>query len=191
MKKIGLTGGIGVGKTFVAEVFQKLNIPVFNADIEAKLCLVNNFDLINSVKNEFGEKIYLHGIFQKEVLADIVFNNTDALKKLNSLVHPFVRESFTLWCKEQENKILIKEAAILFESKSNLDLDSIICVSAPYNLRIKRLQKRDGASLEDIKKRIANQMSQEKKERLSDYIIYNDEKQLILPQILNIIKEME
>ncbi len=191
MKKIGLTGGIGVGKTFVAEVFQKLNIPVFNADIEAKLCLVNNFDLINSVKNEFGEKIYLHGIFQKEVLADIVFNNTDALKKLNSLVHPFVRESFNLWCKEQENKILIKEAAILFESKSNLELDSIICVSAPYNLRIKRLQKRDGASLEDIKKRIANQMSQEKKERLSDYIIYNDEKQLILPQILNIIKEME
>ena len=191
MKKIGLTGGIGVGKTFVAEVFQKLNIPVFNADIEAKLCLVNNFDLINSVKNEFGEKIYLHGIFRKEALADIVFNNTDALKKLNSLVHPFVRESFTLWCKEQENKILIKEAAILFESKSNLELDSIICVSAPYNLRIKRLQKRDGASLEDIKKRIANQMSQEKKENLSDYIIYNDEKQLILPQILNIIKEME
>jgi len=191
MKKIGLTGGIGVGKTFVAEVFQKLNIPVFNADIEAKLCLVNNFDLINSIKNEFGENIYLHGVFQKEVLADIVFNNTDALKKLNSLVHPFVRESFTLWSKEQENKILIKEAAILFESKSNLDLDSIICVSAPYNLRIKRLLKRDGASLEDIKKRIANQMSQEKKERLSDYIIYNDEKQLILPQILNIIKEME
>ena len=191
MKKIGLTGGIGVGKTFVAEVFRKLNIPVFNADIEARSCLISNYDLINSVKKEFGENIYAQGVFQKEVLADIVFSDPDALYKLNSLVHPIVRDAFVLWCKDQNTKFIIKEAAILFESKSYLDLDTIICVSAPYDLRIKRLKRRVGLSLEDIRKRISHQMSQERKEELSDYIVYNDEKQLILPQIIGIIKEME
>ncbi len=191
MKKIGLTGGIGVGKTYVAEVFEELGFPVFNADDKAKECLVKNQELINLVKKNFGDKIYKDDVLQKESLATLVFNDSVALSKLNSLVHPVVKKEFFYWCKKQEAKFIIKEAAILFESKSNVDLDSIICVSAPEEVRIKRILKRDSTTLNEIKKRMSFQISQKEKEDLSDYIIYNDEQQLILPQILQFIKQME
>lgn len=191
MKKIGLTGGIGVGKTYVAQVFKNLDIPIFNADIQAKECLSNNIELIQAVKQEFGKKMYVNNILQKEILANIVFQDNIALEKLNLLVHPVVKSKFALWCKEQNVKLIIKEAAILYESGSYLDLDAVICVSAPEDLRIKRIQERDGLLEEDIRRRMNNQMLQSEKEKLSDYIIYNDEKQLVLPQILKIIKEID
>ena len=191
MKKIGLTGGIGVGKTYVAQVFKNLDIPIFNADIQAKECLSNNIELIQAVKQEFGKKMYVNNILQKEILANIVFQDNIALEKLNLLVHPVVKSKFSLWCKEQNVKLIIKEAAILYESGSHLDLDAVICVSAPEDLRIKRIQERDGLLEEDIRHRMNNQMLQSEKEKLSDYIIYNDEKQLVLPQILKIIKEID
>jgi dephospho-CoA kinase len=191
MKKIGLTGGIGVGKTYVSKIFQKMGIPIFNADEQAKKCMVDDANLKAAVQLAFGENMYLKGVLQKEALAKIVFNNTEALAELNALVHPIVKQKFEDWCSLQSTSMVIKEAAILFESDAHLGLDSVVCVSAPENLRIERVQKRDGSSVEQIQSRISKQMPQAEKEELADFLIVNDQVQLLLPQVLAIIKEME
>ena len=190
MKKIGITGGIGSGKTYVASVFQSLGIPIFNADIQAKKLMTSSGKLIKLVKEEFGNEIYKDSDLNKEKLASIVFNDKSKLEKLNSLVHPIVKKEFNNWCKKQTSPYVIKEAAILFESNSHVGLDAVICVSAPLELRMERLFKRDNSSEKEIKKRIENQMSQEMKEKLSDYIIVNDERDLLLPQIIKIHEEL-
>ena len=190
MKRIGITGGIGSGKTYVASVFQSLGIPIFNADIQAKKLMTSSRKLIKLVKEEFGNDIYKDSDLNKEKLASIVFSDSDKLQKLNSLVHPIVKEEFNNWYKKQTSPYVIKEAAILFESNSHIGLDAVICVSAPLELRMKRLLNRDNYSEKEIKKRIENQMSQEVKEKLSDYIIVNDERDLLLPQIIKIHKEL-
>jgi dephospho-CoA kinase len=159
MKKIGLTGGIGVGKTFVAELFQQLGVPVFNADIEAKKCMVEDEKLVSAVQLAFGESIYMNAVLQKEELAKIVFNNEVDLAKLNALVHPVVKQKFEDWCENQSSELVIKEAAILFESDAHIGLDAVICVSAIQELRIIRVQKRDGSSVEEVKSRINKQMA--------------------------------
>ena len=191
MKKIGLTGGIGVGKTYVSKIFQKMGIPIFNADEQAKKCMVDDANLKAAVQLAFGENMYLKGVLQKEELAKIVFNNTEALAKLNALVHPIVKQKFEDWCSLQSTSMVIKEAAILFESDAHLGLDSVVCVSAPENLRIERVQKRDGSSVEQIQSRMSKQMPQAEKEELADFLIVNDQVQLLLPQVLAIITEME
>ena len=190
MKKIGITGGIGSGKTYVASVFQSLGIPIFNADIQAKKIMTSSRKLIKLVKEEFGNDIYKDSDLNKEKLASIVFSNSDKLQKLNSLVHPIVKKEFNNWCKKQTSPYVIKGAAILFESKAHLGLDAVICVSAPLDLRMKRLLNRDDYSEKEIKKRIENQISQEEKEKLSDYIIVNDERNLLLPQIIEIHEKL-
>lgn len=190
MKKIGITGGIGSGKTYVASVFQSLGIPIFNADIQAKKIMTSSRKLIKLVKEEFGNDIYKDSDLNKEKLASIVFSDSDKLQKLNSLVHPIVKEVFNNWYKKQTSPYVIKEAAILFESNSHIGLDAVICVSAPLELRMKRLLNRDNYSEKEIKKRIENQISQEEKQKLSDYIIVNDEKELLLPKIIRIHKEL-
>ena len=190
MKRIGITGGIGSGKTYVASVFQSLGIPIFNADIQAKKLMTSSRKLIKLVKEEFGNDIYKDSDLNKEKLASIVFSDSDKLQKLNSLVHPIVKEEFNNWYKKQTSPYVIKEAAILFESNSHIGLDAVICVSAPLELRMKRLLNRDNYSEKEIKKRIENQISQEEKQKLSDYIIVNDEKELLLPKIIRIHKEL-
>lgn len=191
MKKLGLTGGIGVGKTYVSKVFQQMGIPVFNADVEAKNCMTEDKGLMQNVKNSFGENIYDNGVLQKEKLAKIVFNNNERLAELNALVHPVVKQRFEGWCTEQTAELVIKEAAILFESDAHLGLDAVICVSAAEKVRIERVQTRDGSSVTDIKSRMDKQMPQSKKEELADFVIVNDGKQLLLPQLIKILKEME
>ena len=190
MKKIGITGGIGSGKTYVSSVFQSLGIQIFNADIQAKKLMTSSRKLIKLVKEEFGNDIYKDSDLNKEKLASIVFSDSDKLQKLNSLVHPIVKEEFNNWYKKQTSPYIIKEAAILFESNSHIGLDAVICVSAPLDLRMKRLLNRDDYSEKEIKKRIENQISQEEKQKLSDYIIVNDEKELLLPKIIKIYKEL-
>ena len=191
MKKIGITGGIGSGKTYVASVLQSFGIPIFNADIQAKKIMTSSEKLIKLVKKEFGNDIYKDSDLNKEKLASIVFSNSDKLQKLNSLVHPIVKEEFNNWYKKQTSPYVIKEAAILFESNSHIGLDAVICISAPLKLRMKRLLNRDDCSEKEIKKRIENQISQEEKQKLSDYIIVNDEKELLLPKIIKIHKEQK
>ncbi len=190
MKKIGITGSIGSGKTYVSKVFESLGISVFNADNEAKKIMSCSFDLINSIKNEFGEDIYDKYSLNKKKLASIVFSDSAKLKKLNSIVHPIVKQEFLNWCKIQKSPYVIKEAAILFESNSYKELDSIICVSAPKKLRIDRVRLRDSLKDYEINNRMRNQFSQEQKENLSDYIIVNDEKELLLNQIIRIHEKL-
>ena len=190
MKKVGLTGGIGTGKTYVSEILSRMGIPIFNADLEAKRCIVEDKGLILDIEESFGTHIYDNGVLRKKELADIVFNDIKSLHKLNSLVHPVVKQRFEDWCLTQEAKIIIKEAAILFETQSHLSLDYIICVSADEDLRIKREQQRDRCSVEDVMKRIKVQMPQSEKEELSNFVILNNEKELLLPQIVNMLKEI-
>ena len=191
MKKIGLTGGIGVGKTYVSKIFKQMGIPIFNSDEQAKKCMVEDANLKAAVQLAFGESMFINGVLQKEALAKIVFNNTEALVKLSTLVHPLVKQKFEDWCALQSGSIVIKEAAILFESDAHLGLDAVVCVSAPEKLRIERVQKRDGSSVEQIERRMSKQMPQAEKEELADFLIINDEVQLLLPQVLAIITEME
>ena len=183
MKKIGITGGIGVGKTFVSKVFCKLGFPVFFADIQAKKCMTESLDLKNAITIKFGNEIYKKGILQKEILGDIVFNDRLKLGQLNKLVHPFVQMNFEKWQKQQTAPFVLKEAAILFESGAHIGLDGVICVTAPLQIRIQRVMQRDNCTKEDIIKRMENQMPQDKKDQLSDFVIVNDGKEKLLPQI--------
>ena len=191
MKRLGLTGGIGVGKTYVSKVFQQMGIPVFNADVEAKNCMTEDKGLRQKVKTSFGENMYDNGVLQKEKLAKIVFNNSERLAELNTLVHPVVKQRFEDWCTQQTAELVIKETAILFESDAHLGLDVVICVSATEKVRIERVQNRDGSSVAEIKSRIETQMSQSKKEEMADFVIVNDGEQLLLPQLIKVLKEME
>ena len=190
MKKIGLTGGIGVGKTFVSEIFQKMGYSVFFADLHAKKCMHELDDLKTEIKQNFGNEIYQKGVLQKNRLSNIVFNDTKKLQELNSLVHPFVQRRFEDWCKNQQSKFVIKEAAILFESEAHKGLDGVICVSAPFQKRIERVIKRDNCTKEDVIKRIENQIPQKTKEKLSDFVILNNDKEELLPQIISICKKL-
>ena len=186
MKKIGLTGGIGSGKTYVSRVFESLGVPVFNTDNEAKKLLSNSEQLVQSLKDEFGNDIYDDYSLNNKKLASIVFSDSEKLGKLNSLVHPLVKQQFLDWQEVQKSSYVIKESAILFESKSDKGLDAIICVTCPINLRIDRIKSRDGLSYFEIKNRIKNQISEEEKVNLSDHVIVNDEKDLLLTQIIKI-----
>ena len=192
MIKVGITGGIGVGKSFVANIIEKMGFPVFYSDIVAKGLMNSDLELISLIKKEFGDDVYTsNNLINNKKLSSLAFRDNKALKNLNSLVHPFVKSNFKKWCINQNSKIVFKEAAILFESKSNIDLDRIICVSANKNIRIDRIIKRDNRSKEEILKIISNQMDQKEKEKLSDYVILNDEKNSIILQLTDILNQLE
>ena len=146
--------------------------------------------LKKGIQNLFGDKVYKEGSLQNKVLSDIVFNNSQKLEKLNKLVHPLVKISFDNWCLKQQSRVIIKEAAILFESDSHYGLDNVICVSAPMETRIERVIKRDSISRDQVLARIEMQMPQNEKEKLSDFIIVNNEVELLLPQIIKIVKQI-
>jgi len=191
MKTLGITGGIGSGKSTVAKVFMQLGIPVFFADIEAAKLIIQNKNLQNKIIKNFGEEIHWDGIIDRKKLAKIVFADKNKLEILNNIVHPAVKASFERWTKNNSNSpYIIKEAAILFEAGSDKGLDKIITVVAPAELRIKRVMKRDNVSKKDVEKRMKNQWSDEKKIKLSDFVITNDDKQLVIPQVLEIHKKI-
>jgi dephospho-CoA kinase len=148
-------------------------------------------ELENQICKAFGNDIYEKGKLQKKKLADIVFSDSKKLQELNNLAHPFVHIAFDKWLKKQDSEYVIKEAAILFEGGANKGLDAVICVSSPMELRIKRVMERDKCSRERVMKRMAMQMPQETKEKLSDFVIVNTENEKILPQILSICKKIE
>ncbi len=191
MKKIGITGGIGVGKTYVSNILKRLNYPVYNSDLISKNLVNTNTDLITAIKQEFGDDIYHNNLIQSSKLAALVFADPLILNKLNSLVHPFVKKDFNKWCDKQDSKLVFKEAAILFESNSNIDLDAVICVCANEEIRISRIKARDNKNLEEIKLIISRQLNQEEKENLSDYKIINDGKSSLLLQIDKILRDLK
>ena len=186
MKRIGLTGGIGSGKTCVSKVFQTLGIPIFNADKIAKEYMQSSDKLKEAIKELFGNNVIKKGILQNKILAEIVFNDNEKLIQLNRLVHPFVLEIFDKWQKKQNAFFVLKEAAILFESGAYKKLDAVICVSAPMRVKIERVMKRDNCTKKKVLKRMNNQMPENEKEKLSDFVILNDGKERLLPQILDI-----
>jgi dephospho-CoA kinase len=186
MLQIGLTGGIGSGKTTVAKVFETLGIPVYYADEAGKRLLNENAELKQQIITQFGEESYNDGKLNRKHLASIVFNNKQKLEQLNSLVHPATIQDAQHWMKQQSTAYAIKEAALIFESGSGTGLNYIIGVYAPQALRIKRTIERDNITREEVMKRMENQLEEEMKMKLCDFIIYNDEQQLVIPQVLKL-----
>ena len=191
MKKIGITGGIGVGKSYVSNILRKMNYPVYNSDVIAKELLENDPNLMALIKNNFGDEIYSDNKINKALVASIIFSNDDLLKKFNFIVHPYVFKDFKKWCENQQSEIIFKEAAILFESDAAKDLDSIICVIASKDVRIKRIISRDNKTVDEIEKIMSKQMDQQKKEGLSDYVLKNDGDISVLLQLDKILADLK
>jgi dephospho-CoA kinase len=186
LKNIGLTGGIGSGKSYIAKVFEALDIPVFYADNEAKK-IINEPQIIINVSEVLQTNIIdpATGLANRKKIASIVFNDPEKLKLLNQIIHPAVEQNFIIWCANHaQKKYVIKEAAILFESGSYKKLDGVICVVSPLELRLKRLAVRDNESEAEILKRINNQWSDEQRVALSNWVIHNDEQSPVLSQVL-------
>ncbi len=186
MLRIGLTGGIGSGKSTVARIFELLEIPVYYADAASKNLYNTDPELMASIKEHFGEDLYEHGLINKSRLAALVFNDPRKLELLNSLVHPPTIRAAEQWMKKQTAPYAIKEAALIFESGSASGLDYVIGVQAPLALRVKRVMDRDHVSREDVYSRINRQLDENIKMKLCDFIIVNDEQQMLIPQILEL-----
>ncbi len=184
MLRIGLTGGIGSGKSTVARIFEVLGVPVYNADDEAKRLMTEDAALRDLIISAFGHESYTNGVLNRKYLSAQVFNNSEKLNQLNSLVHPITLSDADEWMKRQKGSYVIKEAALIFESGSQKMLDYVIGVKAPLALRIERTMKRDNVTSHEVKARIDLQMDEEEKLRLCDYVIVNDEKQMLIPQVL-------
>ena len=175
MVKVGLTGGIGSGKTTVSNFILEYGIPVYNSDSQGKKLMNTNLELINDIVNIFGESVYNNGILNTNLLSSIVFSDSEKIKQLNNLVHPKVAEDFNQWVGKNNNQpILVKEAAILIESGAYLDMDKIILVISKKSNRINRVSKRDNSDLESIEKRINFQLTDDEKIKFADYIIENN-----------------
>ena len=186
MLKIGITGGIGSGKTIICKVFETLGIPVFYADTVAKEIMVSDEILVNGVKEAFGSESYTaEGILNNKHIAGIVFNNTEQLAKLNKLVHPAVFRAFDNWVEQIPPSVpyILKEAALLFESGSYKMCDQNILVVAPEETRLQRVMRRDGVTSEQVKARMDKQLADTVKIKLTDHIIYNNETDSLIIQV--------
>jgi len=191
MLKIGITGGIGSGKSTVCRVFELLGIPVYYADAMAKEIMNRDPELQEQVKQHFGDDIYdSQGQLNRQRLGSIVFNDQAKLQLLNSLVHPATIRDSERWAAQQQAPYVLKEAALLFESEAFHYLDRIIGVSAPQPLRLRRVMQRDKASREEVLARMHKQMDETIKMRLCDYVIYNDEQQMVIPQVLALHEQL-
>lgn len=186
MLKVGLTGGIGSGKTTIAKVFELLNVPVYYADDASKRLYHSDKNLIADIKKHFGEDIYNNEQLNRSKLAAIVFNDPSKLELLNQLVHPPTIRDAEQWMQKQTAPYVIKEAALLFESGSSSGLDYIIGVQAPSHYRIKRVMERDGVKREDVINRANRQIDEEIKMRLCDFVIVNNDQELVIPQVLEL-----
>jgi dephospho-CoA kinase len=188
--KLGITGGIGSGKTSVCKVFEVLGIGVFSADIEAQRIMNNDMVIIRGINSIAGKDMYNDGSLNRTELASIVFNDKDILMKVNSLVHPAVFENFSRWTLTQSSPYVIMEAAILFESGGSQFMDRIATVAAPVEQRIERIIQRNKLSRDQVMNRMRNQMDDQEKIKRSDYIIQNSENDMIIPSILKIHNEI-
>jgi dephospho-CoA kinase len=190
--QVGITGGIGSGKSLVCKIFQCLGVPTYDADSRAKYVMTTDTILIQQIQKEFGNLSYNpKGVLNRKYLADTVFSDPGQLEKLNSLVHPRVAADYSNWVvSHSDAPYVIKEAALLFESGSANALDKIIAVYAPETVRIQRVLQRDTHRTEQaVKGVIQNQMNEEEKRDKADFVILNDDSMLIIPQVLQLHKQ--
>jgi dephospho-CoA kinase len=185
MLKVGLTGGIGSGKSVVAKMFSLLDVPVFDADKEAKLLMQHDENVKQQIMSNFGKEAYNgDGSLNRKHIANIVFNNTLALEKLNAIVHPATILHAEKWFKQWQKPYVVKEAALMFEAGSATGLDMVIGVSAPKHIRIKRVMERDHVKREDVIARMDKQIDDVIKMQLCDVVILNDEQHSVIEQVL-------
>jgi len=184
MMKVGLTGGIGSGKTTVAKIFELLGVPVYYADDEARRIMNKDEELRRAIEEQFGKAAYKNGDLDRNYIAAKVFQRPQQLEKLNALVHPVTIRDADKWMNQQRTPYTIKEAALIFESAAAGQLNYVIGVYAPVALRIKRAMERNKVSSDDVLKRIDNQMDENIKMKLCDFVILNDENELLIPQVI-------
>lgn len=190
-KVIGLTGGIGTGKTTVSKMFSELGVPVYIADVEARR-ISEQPEIQKRIVDTFGEGVTSpDGQVDRKKLAALVFFNEENLRKLNAIIHPLVKQDFQQWLSQQSAPFVIREAAILFESGTNTDCDKVIIVTAPRELRIFRIMERDHISREEILARMANQWPDSQKIAMSDYVIENSDLEETRKQIIKIFTELQ
>ena len=187
MKRIGITGGIGAGKSLVAEIIKAMGYPVYNSDERAKELTDSNPKIKEGLIHLFGIEIYQNDTLNKFALAQAIFSDESLREKVNALIHPIVREDFNLWALAQNNSLVFNESAILFETGSFKNFDAIILVYAPKELRIKRIMKRDNCSENEVLKRMNSQFSDEEKYQLTEFRVLNDEQTPLLVQVEKII----
>ncbi len=190
MFKLGITGGIGSGKSSVCKVFRLLGIPVFAADEEARLIMENDKGLILRLNSLTGRDLYSKGSLDRVLLASLIFNNSSLLDKVNSLVHPVVFEHFNNWVEEQSSPYVIMEAAILLESGASTLVDRIAVVVAPVEERIERVIQRNDLTREQVMDRVRNQMDDETRLKSSHYVIKNSENDMLIPAVLQLHEEL-
>ncbi len=188
---VGITGGIGSGKSMVSSILKAMGYAVYNADIEARAIMNTNQMVVEDIKQLFGDDVYEQGTLNRPRVAQLVFDNPKLLANLNSIVHPAVASHFEEWKRLHVNtKILFKEAAILFESGANKQVDAVIAITAPQELKIERVCKRDGISRNQVIQRMANQLPDKELVDKSDFIIVNDEVKLLVPQVIEIVNKL-
>jgi len=188
--KIGLTGGIGSGKTTIAKLFELLNVPVYYADAASKRLYKTDKHLMQKMKAHFGDDIYNADELNRTKLASLVFADPQKLDLLNSLVHPPTIRDAENWMKTQTSPYVIKEAALLFESGSVAGLDFVIGVYSPQHVRLKRVMTRDGATRDEVLSRMQRQINEEMKMRLCDFVVLNNEQELVIPQVIALDKQL-
>lgn len=186
MLRIGLTGGIGSGKSTVAKVFETLGVPVYYADDAAKRIMNEDEELKKQLKQQFGETVYTEGKLNRKALAEIVFTDPAKLNRLNAITHPATIADAERWMQKQTTPYAIKEAALIFESGAQKFLDYVIGVTAPAPLRIQRTMHRDGITKEEVMARMDKQMDESIKMRLCDFVLTNDEQEMLLPQVIEL-----
>ena len=187
MFKLGLTGGIGSGKTLVCQIFEKLGVPVYYADTAARLLMNTDAELKSGIKLMFGAQAFGRDGLDRQYLADSVFGDHEKLSGLNRLVHPVVRKDFIRWTALQMGSpYVIEEAAILFESGASIEMNLSALVYAPEELRISRVMKRDGVGREAVLKRMAHQLGEEELMEMADHVLINDGTQMLLPQVIEL-----
>jgi dephospho-CoA kinase len=188
--RVGLTGGIGSGKSTVAQIFEVLGIPVYYADIAAKKLMNENAELRSAIANIFGKGAYSNNILDRKYISSIVFSDPAKLKALNSLVHPATKKDGEAWMQQQTSPYAIHEAALIFEAKVSERLDKVIGISSPLHLRIKRAMERDKVNRDEVLKRMDQQLDEEIKMSRCDFVIMNDEQQLLIPQVLDLHEKL-
>ena len=190
MLKIGLTGGIGSGKSTAAQIFEVLGIPVYYADTEAKRLMNEDDQLRAAITKLFGKEAYSNNILDRKYISSIVFSDPAKLEFLNAIVHPATKTDAENWMHQQATAYAIHEAALIFEAKVNERLDYIIGVSAPEELRIQRAMERDNVNREEILKRMSSQLDEKIKMSKCDFILINDEQCLLIPQVMELHQKL-